>query len=305
MAASVSLMPIRPSEIEIGKPLPWPVYDWHGNLFLSSGVVIESQRQLDNLLVNGFVHDSRWDTNLNQCEAPPETARKIEPAAVNGADGESREAVQAMDEVRWYVGETLYLQQIENSGSRCMVRLIGFVKNKMLFVTTPVSDGRFEYVREGQTYVVRAFSGKKAYAFTASAIKSIHTPHPYLVLTYPKEVRCAVVRQGARAQVNIIASVSLGEPERIGAAELSDLSIGGASGILKQSLGRKGESGRIKFKVTAADHDEYLNLKAILRSVAPSETGDGFRHGFEFAELSVHDRLILSAFVHQTLVEMQ
>ena len=134
---------------------------------------------------------------------------------------------------------------------------------------------------KGQTYVVRAFSGKKAYAFTAIAVKSVHTPHPYLHLSYPKEIRCAVVRQGARAEVKIIASVSLGEPERTGAAELCDLSIGGTSGIMKQALGKKGEIGRIKFKVNAADHDEYLNLKTVLRSVSPAESGDGFRHGFE------------------------
>lgn len=303
MTASVALMPIQRSEIELGKPLPWPVYDWHGNLLVSSGVVIDDQRQLDDLLLNGFVHDSMWDINLNQVEQPkPAEAAPAAPA--RAAEAESREAVLAMDEVRWYVGETLYLQQIESGGARYAVRLIGFVKNKLLFVTTPVADGKFEYAREGQTYVVRAFSGKKAYAFTASAVKSIVTPHPYLLLSYPKEVRCAVVRQGARAQVKIIASVSLDEPERLGAAEVSDLSIGGASGILKQALGRKGESGRIKFKVTAAGNDEYLNLKAILRSVAPAESGEGFRHGFEFAELSTRDRLILSAFVHQTLVEM-
>ena len=77
MTGSVSLMPIRPSEIVVGMPLPWPVYDWHGNLLLlSSGVVIENQRQLDGLLENGFVHDSRWDANLNQLEAAKETAEE-------------------------------------------------------------------------------------------------------------------------------------------------------------------------------------------------------------------------------------
>ncbi|MGH8808897.1 MAG: flagellar brake protein, partial [Noviherbaspirillum sp.] len=84
---------------------------------------------------------------------------------------------------------------------------------------------------------------------------------------------------------------------------LNDLSVGGASGAINQVLGTKGEEGRIKFKVHAAGHDEVLDLKVALRSVAPSESGDTFKHGIEFLDVSVHDRLILSAFVHQTVAE--
>ena len=112
-----------------------------------------------------------------------------------------------------------------------------------------------------------------------------------------------MVRRGVRAEVNIIASVSLANPERVGAAVLTDLSMGGASGTLKQILGQKGEEGLIKFKVHAAGQDEFLSLTTVLRSVAPSEAGDGYKHGFEFLEVSIHDRLILSAFVHQILAE--
>jgi hypothetical protein len=79
--------------------------------------------------------------------------------------------------------------------------------------------------------------------------------------------------------------------------------MGGTSGTLKQVLGRKDEEGLIKFKVHAAGQDEYLNLKMVLRSVAPSENRDGFKHGFELVDVSIHERLILSAFVHQTLAE--
>jgi hypothetical protein len=45
-------------------------------------------------------------------------------------------------------------------------------------------------------------------------------------------------------------------------------------------------------------------LDVILRSVAITETGEEFRLGFEFINLTPQSRLILSAFVHQTLAEM-
>lgn len=305
----VSLVPVRGSELAVGKPLPQAIYDWHGNLLLAAGCIVESRSQLEGLIDNGFIHDSAWDLSPKPPREPllSASARRNSPAPESVPESQganaNKEIVVGMDDVRWYVGETLYLQQIDNSSIRYTVRLIGFVKNKTIMVTAPAIDGKLEFVRDGQTFIVRAFAGKKAYAFVTSAVKSVHSPHAYLHFAFPKEVRCTVVRRGVRAQVNIIASVGLDNPERIGAALLSDLSMGGASGTLKQVLGQKGESGQIKFKVHAAGQDEVLNLKMVLRSIAPAEGGDGYKHGFEFLDVPIHDRLILSAFVHQILAE--
>lgn len=302
MTESVSLIPVRAAEMALGKPLPWPVYDWHGNLLLASGFVVENQSQLDGLIENGFFHDASWEPQRGQ-GASEAAGKAAGAAATPAAPADAKEVMIDMDDVRWSVGETLYLQLHGNPSVRYTVRLIGYVKNKTVFVTAPSLDGKFEFIREGQTFVVRAFSGKKAYAFIAAAVKAIHAPHPYLHLSYPKQVRCTVVRKGARASVKIIASVTMGMPEQTAAGILTDMSVGGASGILKEPLGTKGDEGKVVFKVNAAENDEYLTLKSILRSITPSEQGDGFRHGFEFVDVSMRDRLILSAFVHQTLVE--
>jgi len=136
-------------------------------------------------------------------------------------------------------------------------------------------------------------------------VKSVHTPYPYLHLSYPKEMRCTVVRRGLRAQVKLIAAVTLGQPERTAAATLLDLSTGGTSGNIKEQVGRKGDEVFVKFKLHVADVDEFMSLKAVLRSVVPAEDGAGFRHGFEFIDTTVRDRLVLTAFVHQTLVESE
>ncbi|HYD96891.1 MAG TPA: flagellar brake protein [Noviherbaspirillum sp.] len=305
----VSLMPVRPAELAVGKPLSQAIYDWHGKLLLQAGCVIETKSQLEGLIENGYIHDSAWDLRPKQAPDPLLTSPSRRPSASTEAPAEAdqgqagKEVIVGLDDVRWYVGETLYLQLIDNPSVRYTVRLIGYVKNKTVMVTAPAVDGKLSFVRDGQTFVVRAFSGKKAYAFITSAVKSLHSPHPYLHLAYPKEVRCTVVRRGVRAQVSIIASVTLGTPERTGAAMLTDLSMGGTSGTIKQVLGQKGEEGLIKFKVHAAGQDEFLSLKMALRSVTPAENGEGHRHGFEFLDVSIHDRLILSAFVHQILAE--
>lgn len=300
----VSLVPVRAAELVVGKPLRRAVYDAHGKLLLASGCMIESQSQLSGLLRNGFIRDATWDVAP---ERPPKesiliaSARKTDSSTVTDAGG--KDIIADMDDVRWYVGESLYMQVVDNPAVRYTVRLIGFVKGKMVFVTAPTNDGKLEFVREGQTFVVRAFSGKKAYAFVATAVKSFLAPHPYLQLSYPKDVRCTLVRQGARAQVGIAASLVLGAAQNATAATLTDLSVGGASAMVQHPAGAKGDEGKISFKVNAAGQEETLTLKLVVRSVTPAENGEGFKHGFEFLDVPVHDRLILSAYVHQILAE--
>lgn len=326
MAEPISLLPIRRSEVAVGAPLAQTVYDWHGNVLHQAGTLVQSEKQLEEILDSGFFQDMTWDLAPRKMpekpvveKTPPEKpvteiaapekkvaesaasdkTASFKPKAIDQADHKlppvGKEVVASMDEVHWRVGETLQLQPHDNLNVRYAVHLIGFLKNRSVFVTAPTVDGKFVLIRDGQTFVVRAFSGKRAYAFTAAAMKSMHSPHPYLLLSYPKEVRCTIVRQSARIDVKIIASVSLGKPERTTAATLIDLSMGGTSVIVKEPLGIKGEEGRIKFKVNAADVDAYLNIPIVLRSIAKLDTGDGYRHGIEFVNVPDIERLTLSA----------
>jgi hypothetical protein len=150
---------------------------------------------------------------------------------------------------------------------------------------------------------VRAFSGKKAYAFSAFVVKSVHTPHPYLHLSYPKELSCATIRHRARISVNVIAAVSLDGQEDTAAAVINDMSLGGASASIRHPFGEVGQRGRIKFKINAVGETVYMDVSAILRSIIPVENNGGCKHGYEFVDLSTHDRLVLSAYFHQAEVE--
>ncbi len=303
MSESLALIPVRASEIIVGKPLPRAIYDYHGNLLLASGFVIDNPDKIAGVLENGYYHQGGWERPAGPVPAEHNTKRLVEATVAPKPEAAEREIAVNMQDVRWNIGETMMLQMQDKPSIRYSVKLIGFVKGKTVYVTAPMLDGKYELIRDGQSFVVRAFSGKKAYAFIAAAVRSVHTPHPYLHLSYPKQLRCTVVRQTARVAVRLISAVSLGHPERNAAATITDLSMGGASAIAKEILGEKGESGRIKMKVYVAEQDLFLNLQTVLRSVAPSDVGDGFRHGFEFVDVSVQDRLVLSAYVHQTLVE--
>lgn len=331
-----ALTPVNKEQLKLGQALPWAVFDAWGNTLHEAGTVINSQEELNLIIEDGYFEDALDDHTAGDQKPLPKasqansffqpapkpdvradnkTDEKLNPILTNSsAEGGNpndtsdlnKESVMLdLDSVRWQVGETFFLQVHDNASLRYTVRLIGFVKNQSILVTAPRIDGRGAIIRDGQTFIVRAFPGKKAYAFTASALKSVYTPHPYLHLSYPKIVRCTAIRQSSRASVKIIASLSVGDPEQTAAATLTDISMGGTSGVLKRSIGKKGDSGMIKFKVNTAGEDAYLIIPLIIRSIVQTDNSEEFRYGFEFVNIPTQSKIILSSFVHQTLAEIE
>lgn len=335
-----ALTPVNSDQIQLGKALDFDVFDAWGNLLYERGSIIEDADEVTSLIADGYFEESLDTPNKPgeailpapsqmQGYAQPSakqdapTAPQHTPAAPLKANGEAtstasmstattseadlnkESAMLDLDSVRWHVGEPFYLQVHDNPSIRYTVRLIGYVKNQSILVTAPKIDGRGALIRDGQTFIVRSFPGKRAYAFTASALKSVYTPHAYLHLSYPKIVRCTSIRQNSRASIKIIASVSVGQPEQSAAATLTDISMGGTSGLLKRAIGQKADRGVIKFKVNTAGEDAYLTLPIVVRSIAETENTEEFRYGFEFVDMPTQSKIILSSFVHQTLAETE
>src|SRR5487761_2018116 len=93
----MDLSPIRKDDIEVGKPLPWPVYDSKRNLLLKDGFVIETQSQLDILLVNGLFRNPSW-VKPTQAE---KLGEKDEPAKLD---------IVSFSAVNLQVGDVLQMQ---------------------------------------------------------------------------------------------------------------------------------------------------------------------------------------------------
>jgi c-di-GMP-binding flagellar brake protein YcgR len=320
-----ALTPVEKEQIKLGQALPKAIFDAWGNVLHEAGTIITNMDEFNLIIEDGYFDDSPAQAVRHEQMPLPKATQtssfsqptakidpKLEPILSTANSGNTtsadlnKESVMLdLDSVRWHVGETFFLQVHDNPNIRYTVRLIGFAKNQSILVTAPKIDGRGAIIRDGQTFIVRAFPGKKAYAFTASALKSVYTPHAYLHLSYPKLVRCTAIRQSSRATVKIIASITIGNPEQTAAAVLSDISMGGTSGLIKQEIGKKNDPGVIKFKVTTAGEDAYLTLPIIVRSIVETENTQEFRYGFEFVNIPTQSKIILSSFVHQTLAEIE
>lgn len=221
---------------------------------------------------------------------------------------ETREMVINLEEARLQIGDAIQLQsQGEDNSARYAVRLIGFAKGRSVIVSTPSIDGKYLLMREEQPFVLRAFSGKSAYAFSTRVLRSVNTPFPYLHLAYPKDVRSLVVRRGARANLRTICAVTEcdGSPMQA-AGTLLNMSIGGTLLAAKQALGQKGQRLTIKFKTEINEVEAYLVLTAIIRAINTDESDEpdkAVKHGLEFVDVSGPDMILLSAFVYHHLLE--
>lgn len=303
MADDGFLIPVRRAEIELGKPLPFAVYDGDRTLLLNRGVVVSTEHQIEVLSERG----------LFRARARPKPAAGTlvaEEGDDSDAGGGRRPNEETLDfeSVKLMPGDTLQLQPLmEGQTERYTVRVIGVMKPKSVLVTAPVVEGKLIFVRDGQTYLIRAFSGLNVCAFKAKVLKAQLQPFPYLHLSYPDSVQAMRIRKNMRAPAAIIVAVHEREEGRqTGAGKIVDLSVGGARLLSPAPLGDTEQSLWLSFKVKLGDMEEYVKTPAVIRSLGEEDDEQGRRMhatGIQFGELGQSQRLIIMNLVYQHLLK--
>lgn len=283
---------VGPGDVEVGTPLLYPFYDGNRKLLLKRGYVIESMRQCELLIERGLYRNVR--------ERPAVAEQR--PAE---SEPQSRETFTTLEATKIRVGDTL-LMQSSAEAPRLTVKLIGYLKNAGLIVTVPGADGEFVMLKEGQSFIVRFFSGQTAYAFTSTVAKQTSVPFPHLHLSYPREVRGLGIRKSSRIDVDLIAAISSGgEGEAVArSGKIVNLSIGGAALRAKVPLGNKGDVISVKFKILTHDIQSYLVFDSTIRMVSQDQVDPSmpYVYGIQFDNPDQGMALALAAFVYQKIV---
>ena len=303
MAEDGFLMPVRKAEIELGKPLPFAIYDGDRNLLLNRGVVVSTEHQIEVLSERGLFRERARPR-------PVAGTLAMEEGVASDAGGSRRRNEETLDfeAVKLMPGDTLQLQPLmEGQTERYTVRVIGIMKPKSVLVGAPMVDGKLIFVRDGQTYLIRAFSGLNVCAFKAKVLKAQLQPFPYLHLSYPDSVQAMRIRKTMRAPAAIIVAVHEQEEGRqTGAGKIVDLSVGGARLLSPAPLGDKEQTLWLSFKVKLGDMEEYVKTPAVIRSLGEEEDEQGKRMhatGIQFGELAQSQRLIIMNLVYQHLLK--
>ncbi len=299
----MKLIPLRRIDLEIGKPLPWALLDKNSNLLMRAGEMIDSHAQLEGLIKRGLFRTSKN-------EASP--AQGV-PMAKPTANGESNTdpSNYDFDEIKLPVGSRLQLQiSTEPEAERHLAKYLGHIKGVSLLISTPNNDGKVMFIREGQNFIVRAFTGKTAFGFTASVVRVCNAPTPYLHLSYPKQLQGAEIRNSKRLTVNIIATVQI--PDCATSPSMPclilNVSLSGALIASAQTLGKVGDIILIIFRIKLGPIDGYIETKGIIRSITQVEGASGENkqkqhHGIQFNELQQQDILLLHSLAYQKMMD--
>jgi len=295
-------------EIEIGRPLRCNVYDGNRQVVRRKGEAIATQAEAEEIFLRG-AYRVLQETTLQdigigfivpkpgaKTDAPAAGEIAAKPAAARPAP--ARTAEKTLDSSRIRVGDPILLLTTADA-PKYTARLIGYLKNRSVIVTQPEVDGELVMLREGQAFTGRFFSGQSVYEFPTNIIKQTSVPYPLLHLAYPRELRVQEVRRSPRVNVELIAAIELGEGGEQYSGKIVDLGTAGAGLVARSQFADKGDSLRIKFKLTVQGIDAYFVINCQIRNVArrDNETAMPYFYGLHFTDVENSMQLALTAYV--------
>jgi hypothetical protein len=290
----MNLQPVPIADIPLGKPLPWRLYDRNGYVVFARGDLVESREQLDKLFDAGLLRDM---------DAPLQTRE-------SGDFGELQEMVATSGfpppGIKPQVGGRLQIRLLNRSLQVFYsVRLIGYIQNRSILLTTPQVNGAPLILADGEQLEVRMVTGNNIYAFQAAIQRLCVTPLHYLHLDYPAEVRMQQLRKSPWARVGLSASVSNGQGARE-VVRLVNLSSDGAQLHAPATLGGLGAKLQLTFDAVIDELKAELMLDATILHVqaAPQEAGPGMsEYRVAFSNVSATDALWLKGLVYRHIAE--
>lgn len=291
-----SLQPVRLGDIQIGKPLVWSVYDKFGRLLLGEGALIESQRQIDGLSDNGLFREGREElVERKAVQAEPVQGKSLPVEQIND-----------LLSLKLNVGDAVQLQDFSSDKQRAYVKLIGFMNKRSVLVSHPKHEDKLTFIKEGQSFLVRGFSGTKTYEFNSNVISVNLSPYPYLHLTYPAQVKTTNMRGAVRIKIKLVCSIELKETGQKVPAIVEDMSISGARIHAAKAFGKVGDEVMVGLRMKVEGENQVFLVSSVIRNVhaeTDSQTGEHFvMHGMQFLQTVSVDLMLLQNFIYKSMV---
>lgn len=302
--AIMNMIPIQISDLIVGQPLPWDLFDRSQKPVQKRGYVIRTADELKEF------------EELPVFRLPP-TAQDQDDAETGAGEksetGKKKPDQIGFEDMQIKVGHKMYLTLLtysklinrnsaEISGSSYTVSMIGYVPNTSLIVTMPVTDQIIgEPFIEGDQLNIRLLTGQFAYKFTAFVDKVIKTPFKYLHLSFPKAIQGQSIRKSRRIKCQFEATVA----EKSIPIAITDLSICGAGISSKLPLGTLGSMVTLSFNISILDRNIHLSIKAIIRSAKQLSKNNEkiICTGVEFADIKPDQIFALHHLIYQEIVE--
>ena len=278
----MSLIPVQISDLNIGHPLSWNLYNQENKQLFQRGYVIQTTAELEKLGAMPLFRSP-------EAQSEPTEAVVKKPPFFKFNDMQLR------------VGSSLQFNLTSNKTSHT-VALIGYVKDVTLMVMSPwAAQQTGSHLIEGDQVLVRLFSGQSAFSFTVFVKTIIKIPFPYLHLSFPGHILGQAIRKSQRIKTDINATVSNNQNSAI----ISDLSTTGARIVTDSSLGEPGTKIELSFTAEIYGKETPILLQCVIKSLNISKENDQDKlyFGVEFIDLQSDQDFTLQNLIYQEIVE--
>lgn len=294
------LSPLAKGDVEIGKALPFAIFDRGGVLLLAEGQAVTSQKQLDELAAKGLYHNPRWATKFviqpGKQQIDSSTLPRMLPAK------------QAFEDP-FETGSQLKMFAPGQAKDPFHVRLIGSIPQAAILITHPMRDGKCVFTKEGQVWEFQATYGLSIYRFSSMIEKVLLSPHPLIVMSWPHEthLESQAIRRARRVNCDLPASIRLAEPKSGDAepttAVIDNISTGGVELLFAKAVSLKiGQTISIAFQIILDDRKYVIECDADVVS-KPRDSGPASSsYGFALRSLSDEQFAVIHAFVSDRLI---
>lgn len=293
------LSPLAKGDIEIGKALPFAIFDRSGVLLLAEGQAVNSQKQLDELAAKGLYQNPRWANKFVIQPGKPQ----MDPSALP----RMLPAKQAFEDP-FETGSQLKMSAPGQSKEPFHVRLIGSIPQAAIVITHPMRDGKCVFAKEGQVWEFQATYGLSIYRFSSMIEKVLLSPHPLIVMSWPHEthLESQAVRRARRVNCDLPATIRLngsqsGSVESI-TAVIDNISTGGLELLFAKAVSFKiGQSISIAFQIILDDRKYLIECDAEVVSKPRDSGPSSSTYGFALKSLNDEQFAVIHAFVSDRL----
>ena len=203
----------------------------------------------------------------------------------------------AFDALGLYPGAKMQLQAIADEPQpHHWVTYVGCINHSSVLTTLPLENGKGMWIKTGQTFVIRGFNGKYAYAFTSQMLRARAHPFAYLHFSWPHSIEGQIVRNSLRVDVVLPVHVSRADGSSV-ATTLLDVSITGAMLDSSMELGAIGDKVHLELVINLDGNTVKMKMLAAIRNIHRKEDNAGYKIGLEFLDVSQNDHLILNYFI--------
>ena len=288
----MNLIPIQLSDLRIGQPLSWDLFDQKREPIMERGYIIKTADELEELLRKSAIFlrsgalSERIDSNV----------KKISDFN--------------FDDMQLKVGDKLYLQlhssekglYSASNDTNCMSTIIGYVPNQYLIVSMPKTNQLTgQPFLEGDQILVRLFSGQCVFSFTVYVDKIVMLSFKYIHLSFPKNIAGRTIRNSRRVKTTIEAKATINSDSI--PIIITDLSAAGAEISTYSELGKVDTRIGLLVKIKIHEKEILLQLQAIIKSLKAKNRQGLVLYGVEFTGLQADQIFSLRSFVYQELIE--